>query len=67
MGSRPSPLALHEVVPDLAEKMKRAVYGTSMDAALIQPVIDCTLKYGTVKGSLAASDLVWTAAPATRP
>jgi NitT/TauT family transport system substrate-binding protein len=38
--------------------MKRTTYGTKMDAALMQPLIDATAKYGSIKASFPAIDLV---------
>jgi NitT/TauT family transport system substrate-binding protein len=38
--------------------MKRATYGEKLDPALMQPLIDATVKYGTLKSSFPAIDLV---------
>jgi ABC-type nitrate/sulfonate/bicarbonate transport system substrate-binding protein len=38
--------------------MKRTTYGEKLDAALMQPLIDATAKYGTLKASFPAIDLV---------
>ena len=39
-------------------EMKRATYGETLDPALMQPLIDATVKYGTLKSSFPAIDLV---------
>jgi ABC-type nitrate/sulfonate/bicarbonate transport system substrate-binding protein len=38
--------------------MKRTTYGEKLDPALMQPLIDATAKYGTLKSSFPAIDLV---------
>jgi NitT/TauT family transport system substrate-binding protein len=40
------------------QKMTRAVLGTSLNASLIQPVIDASVKYGVLKQSFAASEVI---------
>jgi NitT/TauT family transport system substrate-binding protein len=47
--------------PATANTMARAVYGTQLDASLIQPVITGAAKYGIISQPIAASDLIWTA------
>ena len=41
--------------------MNRATYGTDLDPALIQPVIDSALHYGILSRPVAAADLIWRA------
>jgi NitT/TauT family transport system substrate-binding protein len=38
--------------------MKRTTYGEKLDAAMMQPLIDATAKYGTLKSTFPAIDLV---------
>lgn len=45
--------------PAVARSMSRAVYATSVDVALLQPVIDVMLKYGILTKPVAATDLIW--------
>jgi NitT/TauT family transport system substrate-binding protein len=40
------------------QKMTRAVLGTTLNASLIQPVIDASVKYGVLKQSFAASEVI---------
>ena len=47
--------------PAIADTMARAIYGTRVDPALLQPVIDAALKYGVIDKTVAATDLIWTA------
>lgn len=42
----------------IAQKMQRAYYGERMDAALIQPVIDATAKYGVIDKPFPASAIM---------
>ena len=41
--------------------MNRATYGTDLDPALLQPVIDSALKYAILSRPVAVSDLIWRA------
>jgi NitT/TauT family transport system substrate-binding protein len=41
--------------------MNRATYGTDLDPALLQPVIDSALHYGILSRPVAASELIWRA------
>ncbi len=43
----------------VADTMGRATYGTSLDAALIQPAIDVMVKYGFLAKRIDANDLLW--------
>jgi NitT/TauT family transport system substrate-binding protein len=43
---------------DVKPTMKRAVFGEKLDPALMQPLIDATAKYGTLKGSFPAVELI---------
>jgi NitT/TauT family transport system substrate-binding protein len=45
--------------PQTLGGMTRAVYGTSLDPAEIQPVIDVSVKYGALKEAFPARDLIW--------
>jgi NitT/TauT family transport system substrate-binding protein len=47
--------------PATAATMARAVYGTTLDASLVSPVVDAAVKYGIIDKSIPASDLIWTA------
>jgi ABC-type nitrate/sulfonate/bicarbonate transport system substrate-binding protein len=38
--------------------MKRTTYGEKLDPAMMQPLIDATAKYGTLKAAFPAIDLV---------
>ena len=40
-------------------KMKRSFLGTSLDPALIQPLIDAAAKYGGISRAFPARDLIW--------
>ena len=42
-----------------AQSMTRAVFGTTLDPALIQPVIATFSKFGDLPRPLAASDIIW--------
>ena len=53
-------LARHTKVPlEVAQTMHRAIYGTELSPALIQPVIDAGVKYQIVPHAIAASELIW--------
>jgi ABC-type nitrate/sulfonate/bicarbonate transport system substrate-binding protein len=52
--------------PAIAAKMTRAVYGTVLDPALMQPVIDMFVHFNVLATPMAASDLMWKASPATK-
>lgn len=45
--------------PSVAQNMARAVYATTLDAALIQPVIDASAKYGALDHPFPAALLLW--------
>lgn len=47
--------------PDVASSMARATYGTTLSAAMIQPVIDASVKYGVLDKTFPASELIWQA------
>jgi NitT/TauT family transport system substrate-binding protein len=47
--------------PAIAMTMPRTVYGETMDASLVQPVIDASVKYGILDKSFPASEIVWQA------
>jgi NitT/TauT family transport system substrate-binding protein len=45
--------------PGVAQNMARAVYATTLDAALIQPVIDASVKYGALAHTFPAAEFIW--------
>ncbi|HVA27879.1 MAG TPA: ABC transporter substrate-binding protein [Candidatus Baltobacteraceae bacterium] len=45
---------------EIASTMARPVYGTRLEASLLQPVIDDALKYGIIDKLVPAADLIWT-------
>jgi NitT/TauT family transport system substrate-binding protein len=47
--------------PAVADSMARAVYGTTLEPALLQPVVDAAVKYGIIDKPIPVSDLIWTA------
>jgi NitT/TauT family transport system substrate-binding protein len=47
--------------PDVAETMKRARFGLTLDPALIKPVIDLAVKYGALDAPIDVAQLVWLA------
>ena len=49
------------VDPSVGATMNRATYGTDLDPALLQPVVDAALKYGLLSERVAVSDLIWRA------
>ena len=40
-------------------KMNRTMMGTSLDPALLQPLIDAAAKYGAIPRSFPAREIVW--------
>ena len=51
-----------KLTPEVAAKMVRVTYGTTLDPSIIQPVIDNAAKYGTVARPVTASELIWSGA-----
>ena len=49
------------VDPAVGATMNRATYGTDLDPALMQPVLDAALKYGILERPVPTSDLIWRA------
>jgi NitT/TauT family transport system substrate-binding protein len=47
--------------PATAATMARAIYGTRLEPALLQPVIDAAVKYGVIDKPVPVADLMWTA------
>lgn len=45
--------------PAVAASMKRAHYGTEVSPALIQPVIDASVRYGAIPRTFPAADIIW--------
>jgi NitT/TauT family transport system substrate-binding protein len=50
-----------KVDPAVVTTMNRATYGTDLDPALMQPVIDSALKYGILSRPVPVTDLIWRA------
>jgi NitT/TauT family transport system substrate-binding protein len=48
-----------KLTPELVARMTRAVFGTTLDPQLIQPVLDVAAASGMLPHPLAASDLIW--------
>jgi NitT/TauT family transport system substrate-binding protein len=49
------------VDPAVGSTMNRATYGTDLDPALMQPVLDAALKYGILTRPVPTSELIWRA------
>jgi NitT/TauT family transport system substrate-binding protein len=49
------------VDPTVGATMNRATYGTDLDPALMQPVLDAALKYGILERPVPTSELIWRA------
>jgi len=49
-----------KMTPDVVARMQRATYGTTLDPALLQPVIDNAAKYGSFPRPVTAAELTWT-------
>ena len=49
-----------KVSPEIVARMQRATYGTVLDPALLQPVIDNAAKYGSFPRPVTAAELLWT-------
>ena len=49
------------VDPSVGATMNRATYGTDLEPALLQPVVDAALKYGILSQPVPVSDLIWRA------
>jgi NitT/TauT family transport system substrate-binding protein len=47
------------VDPAVGATMNRATYGTDLDPALMQPVLDSALKYGILERAVPVGDLIW--------
>ncbi len=45
--------------PQLAVTMGRSTYGTSLDPATIQPIVDIQVKYGMMTAPIDPNDLIW--------
>jgi NitT/TauT family transport system substrate-binding protein len=45
--------------PAVAAAMKRAHYGTEVVPAIVQPVIDASIRYGAISRTLSAGDIIW--------
>jgi NitT/TauT family transport system substrate-binding protein len=49
-----------KLTPEIVAHMNRATYGTALEPALIQPVIDNAAKYGSFPRPVSAAELSWT-------
>jgi NitT/TauT family transport system substrate-binding protein len=52
--------AFAKIEPDIANKMNRAVYATTLNAAELQPVIDNAVRYNMLPKPMDARELIWT-------
>lgn len=50
--------------PVIASKMTRSTYGTKLDPALLQPVLDMFAHFGTLPKPMPAAEIIWSASPA---
>jgi NitT/TauT family transport system substrate-binding protein len=48
-----------KIDPKIASRMGRTTYGTSLDASMIQPVVENLVRYGLLEKPIDASDLLW--------
>jgi NitT/TauT family transport system substrate-binding protein len=48
-----------KLTPEIVAHMNRAIYGTALEPALIQPVIDNAAKYGSFPRPVTAGELTW--------
>jgi NitT/TauT family transport system substrate-binding protein len=48
-----------KVSPEIVARMQRATYGTVLEPALLQPVIDNASKYGSFPRPVTAAELLW--------
>jgi NitT/TauT family transport system substrate-binding protein len=53
---------LAKVDPQLTTTIGRTIFGTNIDAAMLQPVIDALLQYGMLSKSVDAGDVLWSGA-----
>jgi NitT/TauT family transport system substrate-binding protein len=61
-ATAPMLVRLAKVDPQLATTMGRTTFGTAIDAAMLQPVIDALLQYGMLSKSVDANDVLWAGA-----
>jgi len=47
--------------PDVADTMARARFGSALDPAQLQPLLDAAAKFGQLEHPLPATDLIWSA------
>ena len=52
--------------PAIASKMTRSTYGTALDPALMQPVLDMFLHFKVLPAPMSADDVAWKGSPAYR-
>jgi NitT/TauT family transport system substrate-binding protein len=52
-------VAFTKLDPQLAATMRRAVYATSLDPSMLQPVLDNAVRYGMLEKPIDASELIW--------
>lgn len=62
-GHRPDSaqmLVSHTKMPaEVAQKMVRATYGTTLDPAMLTPVLNLAQRYGLIAQPVSANDLIW--------
>lgn len=49
-----------KMTPEIVDRMQRATYGTTLDASLVQPVLDNAAKYANLPRPVTTSELIWT-------
>jgi NitT/TauT family transport system substrate-binding protein len=47
-----------KIAPEIASKMTRTVFGTTLDMSQIQPLLDIAYKYGMIKQPMASASIV---------
>ncbi len=48
-----------KMTPEIVDRMQRATYGTTLDASLVQPVLDNAAKYANLPRAVTTSELIW--------
>jgi NitT/TauT family transport system substrate-binding protein len=48
-----------KMAPEIASKITRAVYGTTLDPSMLTPVLDLGSRYGLIPKPVPATDLIW--------
>jgi NitT/TauT family transport system substrate-binding protein len=57
--SAPMLARLTKTDPQLAETMVRTTYGTTVNAAMLQPIVNVLLRYGILEKPVDPNDLLW--------